>query len=514
MAKKETIIAAELTRWIEEMVNKHAILCFLLLWHSGFLTGCAGPLDQAARQALNATYRGNTYLAKAYLGSRCNLDYTNNSVAGRSPTGVFIARALIPWYETDASFFEAGSSGHEYTLEQLRAIDRDLDFDTFGQGILPGQVVAIKEITDKSDQLIFEVATVGRYQPNLKPRLSRIHCQLGKEGMTPLDQAGLQQMLAQLLTPVSAPVTEAQKHEFILAHYPAAPLADLVELTGFTKRDILTRAYLHLLSQSIWPKELQTKLAAVLAENQEAWEENRGLHVQNVHLAENAFELECAFQEIANAVMYHAPELRAAFLFFDKVSVLAQAFGQALAAMPAENSNSAWQKLIVQVSYLYFDEQGQRFDENLTAAIAVTDLRQFAAADITSQELADRAEIRLGAAPVKISRSALDAVQNIKQAASATWKVVRVEIGEWGYHEKKADDVVILEGTVKNTGTWIAENVEITAQGYDKYGFAVRAASTTLYGTLKPGETESFTIKMSTAGVKRYRLFPKWQEVK
>jgi len=53
-------------------------------------------------------YVGQRYVAKVYLGNRYNLVYTNNSIDGRSPTGVFIDRSLTPWYKTDASFFEAG----------------------------------------------------------------------------------------------------------------------------------------------------------------------------------------------------------------------------------------------------------------------------------------------------------------------------------------------------------------------------------------------------------------------
>ena len=74
--------------------------------------------------------------------------------------------------------------------------------------------------------------------------------------------------------------------------------------------------------------------------------------------------------------------------------------------------------------------------------------------------------------------------------------------------------IMIIEGKVRNTGTWIARDVEITVEGYDKYGFTIRKESKTLGGFLKPGETESFTIKISTEDVKRVsKPVLEWKEV-
>ena len=214
-----------------------------------FFIGCAGPLDTATREALDLSFVGKTYLAKVYLGNRYNLDYTNNAVNGRNPTGVFIDQSLNYWYETDASFFEAGSSGREYSLEQLQEIDRDLNFDTFGQGIVPGQLVVIKKISDKRDQVIVQVRTVRRHQmtkkygfstrSKAKPRESRIHCVLGKDGMRNFDQTVVQRMLDQLLAPAPSLVTDAQKTAFILANYPNTPLDDLAKITGYLRENIL-----------------------------------------------------------------------------------------------------------------------------------------------------------------------------------------------------------------------------------------------------------------------------------
>ena len=105
------------------------IVLFTLL---GF-SGCAGPLDDATEQALRTDFTQDVYQAKVYLGNEEFLEYTNNSVDGRSPTGLCIDRNLEMWYETDASFWEAGSSGHTRTLRSLQMLDRDLNFDHYVQ---------------------------------------------------------------------------------------------------------------------------------------------------------------------------------------------------------------------------------------------------------------------------------------------------------------------------------------------------------------------------------------------
>jgi hypothetical protein len=501
----------------------YAMFWFVLFWSTMFFTSCAGPLDTVTRRALDSAYVGQRYIAKIYLGNRSNLVYTNNSVDGRGPTGVFIDRSFSPWYETDASFFEAGSSGHKYTLGELQELDRDLDFDTFGQGIVPGQVVVIKKISDKSDQVIIEVETVRRHAVTkkygfdrlvkTKPRASRIHCVFGKEGMRELDQTVLQSMLDQLLTPVPSFSSDVQKQNFILSNYPETPLDDLVELTGLSRRQVLETYYTHVLSQSQFAQNLQAKLVDTLVTNYDAWSQHSGIRIQNARMGENTLELDCEFQEISKSVVYHSPELRAGLLFFDGVTFLATSFGNALAALSAKEDTSAFQKLLIRCSYLYIDGRGLRFPETVTYSLAAEDLRQFAELRISDQDLADRSEILMGTTPVKISLSALKAVETIKYSGPTTWKVVHVELEDSDYEENRAEKIVTITGKVRNTGTWLARDVEVTVRAYDKYGFDLGSVSATLHGFLKPGETGTFIIRRSTKNMRRFKLFLKWKEV-
>jgi hypothetical protein len=496
------------------------ILCGLFMFV--LLAGCAGPLDKATRTLLNDTYVGQLYVAKIYLGSRYNLVYTNNSIDGRSPTGVFIDRSLTPWYETDASFFEAGSSGQEYSLDHLQEIDRDLDFETFGQGIMPGQLVVVKEIADKSDQVVFEVDTINRYavtktygfdtHAKTKPRSSRIHCVLGKEGMKALEQTVLHQMLDAVLAPAPTFAADDQQREYVRAHFADTPLDDLVQLTGLARRQVLETAYAQILSQSQFAPNLQVKLVESLAANYEGWSQQSGIQIQNVRVNGHTLALDCAFQEISQAALYHSPDLRAGLLFFKGITFLVKSLGKSLSSLSAEDFDPAL-TLTITISYLYFDEHGWRMPETLTCALTADDMRQFAEFTITDQELANHSEILMGAKSVKIYRDALEAVERIKYPGPLTWKSVQVEIADSKHENKRDEKIVMIQGEVRNTGTWIAEDVEVTAQGYDKYGFEFRAESTTLYGFLKPGETRSFNINMSYEGLRRYELFVKWKEV-
>jgi len=481
-------------------------------------------LDEATRQALDTAFIGKTYLTKVYMGSRYSLDYTNNSVEGRSTTGVFIDQSLNYWYETDASFFGAGTSGREFTLEQLQVIDRDLDFDTFGQGITSGQLVVIKEISDKSDQVIFKVRTVRRHavtkkygfntDSRAKSRESQIHCVFGKEGMRNLDQMALNQMLDHLLAPAPLLTTDARKSAFILSNYLQTALEDLVEITGYSRENILKIYYSHILSQSQLATNVQEELVDVLVTNHADWYQDLGIRLQSISVDGRSLILDCAIQEISNSVIYHSLELRAGLLFFDGAALLAKPFGNALVFIPAEDLDSSLQQLIVKFSYLYFDKQGQRFPETIAYTIAAEDLQQFVKSAISDQEFADRSEILMGTIPVKISLSALKAVENISQGGSTTWKMVDLELRDWGYEEDKDEGIIIFDGEVRNTGTWIARDVEITVEGYGKYGFRVRSESTTLSGLLKPGETKTFTIKMNTENVKRFgKPVIEWKEV-
>lgn len=504
--------------------NTRPLIVIIVLYCIVLLSGCAGPLDTATRQALDLSFVGKTYLAKVYLGNRYNLDYTNNSVDGRDPTGVFIDQALNYWYETDASFFELGSSGKHYTLEQLQAIDRDLDFDTFGQGIVPGQLVVIKKISDKPDKVIVTVRTVRKHEVTKKygvstssrprSRESRIHCVFGKDGMLNFDQRGLQPMLDQLLAPAPSLVTDDEKTAFILANYPDTPLDDLAKITGYLRENVLEIYYRYVLSQSHCAQELQEKLVEVLVESHDTWYRDSGIRLQDLSVDEGALILECAIQEISDSAIYHSPELRAGLVFFDGVTLLMKSLGKALAAASVQNPDLSFQQLLVKCAYLYFDGQGQRFPETLTATIDAGDIRQFAESTITSQELANRSAILMGTTPVKISLSALAAVKNVKYKGSTTWKTVEVELWDWDYEEDEEEKMMIFEGEVRNTGTWIAEEVKITVEGYDKYGFEIRSKTITLGNLLKPGETASFTIKISTEDVKRFsKPILEWKEV-
>lgn len=489
-----------------------------------FVSSCAGPLDTATRKRLNAEFVRDTYLATIYLGSRYSLKYTNNSVKGRSPTGVFIDPFFNYWYETDASFFGLGSSGSRTMLEQLQVIDRDLDFESFAQGIAPGQLVVIKKLSDKSDQLVFDIETVGRHdvgktygvniRSNTQPQASRIHCVVGKDGMLTLDWMLLQQMLDQLLAPVPSLVTETQKQEFILANSPNTPVNDLMKLTGFTREKILEIYYTHVLSQSQFPPAFQKTMTEMLVTHHDRWYRELGIRLQNVRVDGNTLILDCELQEISNSAVYYTPELRAGLLFSDGVTFLTKPVGNLLPKISADDRNTSFQKVVVHVSYPYFDERGRRFSETMTYTLSTTDLLQFTEAAINAQELADRSEILAGQAPVQISLSALEAVESMRQMGSMTWKEVEVEIEEWDYEEDPAEEIVKIEGEIKNTGTWIAEDVKVIANGYNTYGSKIRSASTTVYGLLKPGERKRFTITMSTEDMKRFKLFLEWNEVK
>lgn len=498
----------------------NVILMFLIQLCCLFMSGCAGPLDSVTKDALRSTFVDNTYLAKMYLGSRYNLEYTNNSVKGRSPTGIFIDQSQTIWYETDASFWESGTSGDEYTLEDLEEIDRDLDFHTFGQGIQPGQIVTIKEIQDKKDQVIFEIETVVRYPVNksyegnttssAKPRTSRIHCILGETGMQMFDQTAVSSLLDQILTPVPILTTAAQKHEFIVTHAPDTPIKDLARITNLSAPEVLTIYFSHCLSKKPLEPDVQQQLVDTLVSDYETWTKTLGLHLQRLDVTPEVLQLECAIQEITNAFLYHSQDIRASLIFFEHVTFLAKALGRALTSQPV---NSELQTVTVSISYLYFDSHGRRIPEHITYAMPITALRQYASAKLTEQELAERSQVEMNAAPVRVDLYALESVQNIKQTGPLTWKEVEVEFDDWEYAEKKDEEVVVITGEVKNTGTWIARDIQVIAKGYDQYHFHIRTETTSLSGLLKPGDRKSFTIRMDSDKLKQFKLFLDWREV-
>lgn len=484
------------------------------------MSGCAGPLDSVTREALQSTFVGNTYLATVYLGSRYNLGYTNNLVEGRSPTGVFIDKSQNIWYETDASFWESGTSGDEYTLEQLEETDRDLDFHTFGQGIQPGQIVTIKEVHDKKDQIVFEVETVVHYPVNksygaatnakAKPRAGRIHCVVGETGMQIFDQTIVSSLLDQILAPIPVFTTEAQKHEFIVTHAPDIPVEDLASITNLSKTEVLSVYFSHNLSKKPINADLQQQLVEMLVSNRETWARTLGIHLQRLNVAADTLQLDCAIQEITRAQLYHSEELRASLIFFEQITFLAKALGRAFSFGPF---NSSLQFVSVSVSYLYFDSHGRRIPERIIYTMPVEALQQYASIELTEQELADRILVEMDAARLRIDLDALEAVQNIKQRGPLTWKKVEVEFVDWDYVEKEEEEVVVIQGEVKNRGTWIAENIQVIAKGYDKYHSPIRTETASLSGLLKPGEIKSFTIRMSSENLRRFKLFLEWREV-
>ena len=484
------------------------------------MSGCAGPLDSVTKETLQSTFVGNTYLAKVYLGSQYNLDYTNNSVEGRSPTGVFIDQFRNIWYETDASFWESGTSGDEYTLELLEEIDRDLDFHTFGQGIQPGQIAAVKGLQDKKDQVVFEVESVVRYPVNksygadasakAKPRASRIHCVVGEAGMQVFDQTVVSSLLDQILAPVPTLTTEAQKHEFIVTHAPDIPVEDLARITNLSETEVLAVYFAHCLSQRPIESGLRQQLVDVLVSNHETWANTLGIHLQRLEVAADTLQLDCAIQELTRARLYHSQALRASLIFFEQITFLAKALGRVFSA---ESLDAALQAVRVSVSYLYFDSHGRRIPERIIYTMPVEVLQQYASTELTEQGLADQTQVEMDAVQLRIDLDALEAVQNIKQSGPLTWKEVEVEFVDWDYVEKEDEDVVVIQGEVKNRGTWIARDIQVIAKGYDKYSSHIRTETTSLYGLLRPGETRSFTIRMSSENLKRFKLFLEWREV-
>lgn len=475
------------------------------------LTGCAGPLEEAIRQDLNDTFVGQQYVANVSLGSWYHVEYTNNSIDGRHPTGIFVDQALMPWYETDASFFESGSSGRAASPEILQDIDRDLDMFSFAQSILAGQIVAITRLVDRSDQLIVEVETLERYQGHKtygistgnrpQPRASRIHLMFGKEGMQQLDQALLQRILATVLSPLPVLTTAAEKDEFILSHFPNTSLYDLMQLTGYPEYEILIRYYEGALSRGNFVPTFRQNMADMLARQYTLWLRNDGILLRDVRTGEHTLVLDCAIQEMSQSVIYHSPELRAAYLFFKHVTRLLESFQSAILLLDSDDHG----EVLVTFSYLYIDNFGHSFPEETAFRLQTDDVIQFAISNIGAQALADRTGIMVNNAPTSISQDALEAVERLKLTVPASWKEAEVELVDWWYEENNSTDTVVIRGEVRNTGSWLAADVTITVEGYDKYGLTAVEESTTLYGLLKPGELQSFELEIDMKKIERLR---------
>ena len=501
-------------------VEKRRWLLYLLLAIFFILAGCAGPLDDATELALEADFARDVYQTKFYLGNDQYLEYTNNSVAGRSPVGLFLDRNLALWYETDASFWGAGTSGHSRTLRSLQKLDRDLNFDHYAQGIVAGQLVRIREFSDKSDQLIVTFETLGRYNSGKSygddeggytaPRSGRIHFLLGKEGMKPFDWIAFEQMFKHLFVQTFPPASEEGRCHFIRDNYPQTPLADLVNFTGLSPVAILELYYASVLEHSDLSSELKAQLAAELAAASEQWPQILGIRLKNFECGANFLNLHCEIQEISNSLVYHSPELRAGLLFFDGALPLLKDIKSPLLS---EEILRSFEQITLSFSYPYFNREGRRNDEVLSLGIPPDALQQFLLAELSEQELAEHSEIFLGDNRVQISLEALQAVENMALAESTTWKEVAVEVLDYDYEEDEDREFWVITGEVINRGNWIAKDVEVTAKGYSSYGFTLRKEVTEVDDFLKPDQTKSFTIKLKNEDLKRFGLEVEWEVV-
>ncbi|PID57011.1 hypothetical protein CSB45_08790 [candidate division KSB3 bacterium] len=485
------------------------------------LTGCAGPLDTSTKQALKADFRSAVYQTKFYLGNQEYLEYTNNSIAGRSPTGLFIDRYLSPWYETDAAFWEGGTSGERRSLSALLLLDRDLDFDHYAQGIDAGQLVRIREFSDKRDRLIVTVETLGGYDAKkvygragngrVKPRSARMHFLLGKDGMKPFDRTAFVQMLGQILAKQEPLTSEDQRRAFIQRNYPQTPLADLIRFTGLSKRTILEIYYAAVLEDRALSPGLQSQFAANLADLSESWPQVLGVWLEKLESASGSLNFHCAVQEISDSLLYHSPELRAGLLFFNSVIPLLKDMKSLL-----ESANAAqlFECITISFAYPFFDPSGRRHDEVLSFSLPSDALQQFLRTEIDEQGLADRSEILYGKSQIRVNLEAQKAVESVALKKSPSWKNVAVEVLDYDYEEDESGVYWILTGEVINRGNWIARDIEITVEGYGEFGFFERATKTIrIDGLLKPNQTREFTLRVGKKKVKRFKLDVEWSSV-
>ncbi len=469
------------------------------------LGGCAGPLEEATRQDLTTTFVGQRYLAATYLGSRYHLDYTNNSIAERHPTDVFVDQALMPWYETGVEF---GSSRSTSIVDALRQIDRDLDMFSFVQGIAPGQMVYMTRLVDRSDRIIVEVESAERYQVRKtyglsvgmkpQPHAGRIHLMLGKDGMQNLDHALLQRMLDTVIAPLPKLYADAEKAEFILSNFPNTSLFDLMELTGFSEYEVLTRYYTSVLARGELPQSFQQSIADMLARQYWLWFRNDTLLLNDIRAGGRTLVLDYAIQEMSQSVIYHSQELRAAYLFFNNVTRVLKSLQAAISLLADDDA-----EVLLIFSYPFIDNFGQTFPEETTVRFQANDLIEFAVRRIDEQELARRAEIRVNNTPVSVSLDALKAVERIRLTVPSSWKDVDVDIVDWWYEEDDSEKTTVIRGEIRNNGTWLAKNVTITVEGYNKYGLTEVEESTTLYGFLKPDTIQSFELVIDMTKVER-----------
>ncbi|GAK51323.1 hypothetical protein U14_02566 [Candidatus Moduliflexus flocculans] len=476
-----------------------------------FVSGCAGPLDTAIKEGLKTSYIGKTYIAKTYLGSRYALQYSNNNPAMRSPVGVFTDASGRVWYKNDASFFEAGQMGGEVELRVLQYIDRDLNYDSFAQGIQAGQLVTIAGIEDKSDQIVLETQTLASHSASKTYdvsvngaealRASRIHLLLGKEQMQALDPASLDPLLAQLLEPAPILLSEQQNTEYILANYRVVPLADLAKLTSRTTAQVRETMYAFLLSMSSLPVEAQQRLTAACVEMGEELAEKYLMRLENIRISDEkgqtVLHIDIGLQDFAN-LTYDSVELRAGLLFFNgAVNVAAKLALAVFTGNPAFNLQDIEPHLgtiVVRYSYLYFNQDGKRSMESASSGIPLSALYEYLLDNIDAQQLAAASRILVDNKPVTVSASDIKAIE---EKEPKSWKRAQVVVEKgWKAEYQTKTQETIVTGSVKNIGNWIAKNIRVSAVG--KQGKEdVSKQTTTLSGLVRPGELKSFTLILS-----------------
>ena len=493
----------------------------LLLGSTAFYSGCAGTLDKAVMQSLETSFVGKTYLAKAYLGNRHMIEYSNNSTYRRNPVGVFIDPTSRIWYVTDSGFWEMGTSGDEYELARLLEIDRDLNYESFVQGIQPGQVVQVTKIDDKNDQVILEVETARPHDASktyevsthgpMVPRASRIHFMLGKEQMQVFDPALLDPMIAHLLEPVPVLTTEQEQNAFIVEQFSTIPLGDLEQITGLPGAQVLEIYYTDVLSQTSLPAGIQKDVVRVLATQHGELRKKNSMWCRGAKITtseeQTSLEVEYELQQFTDAFEYYSPTLRASLLFFSGIAPFAKSVGTALLSDPDVPLNEVEPHLshiTMRFSYLFVDKEGKQLQEEVQSIIPVAILNQYVQQGIEAQELADNSKIFMDDELIQVSSIALDVVEGLDMSGKKTWKNVYLQITDWDHEYDSKNKRFTVKGEVKNTGTWIAKDVEVKVVGKNSGGLKVTERSTTLYGLLKPGQTESFSLTLDAKNV--YRL--------
>lgn len=499
-------------------------MCLALIGILVLFAGCAGPLDTATKQALQTSYMGKTYVASTYFGSRYLIEYTNNSVNRRSPIGTFVDASGKAWYATDAGWFEGGTSGDDYECAELQAIDRDLNFNSFVQGIEAGQLVTVTKIDDKNNQIVFEVETVRKHDasktyeadanaPDM-PRTARLHFVLGKDEMKTFNPAVLDQLAAHLLQPVPLLASDAQKQAFILEHYGKTPVADLAQIAKLSMPQVLEIGYANVLSQTALPADAQRNVATALISQYVEFQKKPSIRLADVRVKDvddhKTLELAYELQHFTNSFEYYSPKLRASLLFFKGIAPFLKPIG---AALDNNEIDDLMPNVSAQFSYVFVDKTGKHSLETLSCVVPAAALTAYAQQKIEAQELADNARIMMGDELINVSSVALDAVEGLDLPGRKTWKTVEID-AKWDSELNLKQKTITVHGKVKNSGTWIAKNIKIEVVGKNPYGLSVIERSTTLSGLLRPGETQNFSVELDAKNVHRISVkVDQWEMV-